>query len=152
MWTARSFFDSIGLLHKAGQASAVPASYTAKVEQMFNYGVYACDQNQYNPRDGDADVGKSGWFSPAVDFFNRSDWLYVHTGGKNGSKPEGESASTMFPWGGQAIFRNHYERDGLWIWMDVGPYGSSGHAHASKNAINIRAFQTMLLVDSGRFQ
>jgi hypothetical protein len=36
--------------------------------------------------------------------------------------------------------------------MDVGPYGSSSHAHASKNAINLRAWGTMLLVDSGRFQ
>jgi hypothetical protein len=60
----------------------------------------------------------------------------------------------MFPWGGQAILRNHYEVDGgLWMWMDVGnAYGSSGHAHASKNAINLRYNNTMLLVDSGRFQ
>ena len=38
------------------------------------------------------------------------------------------------------------------MWMDVGPYGSSGHAHCSKNAVNIRASGAMLLVDSGRFQ
>eukprot|EP01050_Picozoa_sp_SAG11_P007224 SAG11_NODE_594_length_8302_cov_1.386810_4_plen_101_part_00 len=30
--------------------------------------------------------------------------------------------------------------------------GSSGHAHASKNALNLRFNNTMLLVDSGRFQ
>ena len=88
-----------------------------------------------------------------MNYFKRSDWLYVHTAGKIGTRPDGISASRMFPWGGQAIFRNHFEaKDGLWMWMDVGPYGSSGHAHASKNAINLRAWGTMLLVDSGRFQ
>ena len=60
----------------------------------------------------------------------------------------------MFPWGGQAIIRNHYEQNnGLWMWFDTGnTYGSSGHAHCSKNAINLRVNGTMLLVDSGRFQ
>ena len=38
------------------------------------------------------------------------------------------------------------------MWKDVGPYGSSGHAHCSKLAINLRAYGSMLLVDSGRFQ
>ena len=141
MWTAKSFFDSIELLEKAGAASVVPPSYTARVEAMFNYGVYACDQHQYSPRDGDADLSDSmGWYAPAVAYFDRDDWMYVHTGGVSGAKPAGVSASTMFPWGGQAIFRNHYGTEGaVWMWMDVGPYGSSGHAHASKNAINLRA-------------
>eukprot|EP00040_Diaphanoeca_grandis_P024171 m.132586 g.132586 ORF g.132586 m.132586 type:complete len:852 (-) comp29619_c0_seq1:45-2600(-) len=153
MWTAASFFDTIALLQQAHH-SPPPQSYLSKVEQMYNYGTYANDQMGYSPRDGDMDLGKSGWKQSATDYFKRADWTYVHTGGTQGIKPTGVSASTMFPYGGQAIFRNHYEAtdDALWMWMDVGPYGSSGHAHASKNAINLRAFGSMLLVDSGRFQ
>jgi hypothetical protein len=48
---------------------------------------------------------------PATDYFNRSDWTYVHTGGKQGTKPLGTCASRMWPWGGQAVVRNHYEKE-----------------------------------------
>ena len=153
MWTARSFFNTIELLQQAKHPPP-PQTYVDKVEMMFNYGVYSSDQYQYSPRDGDMDLSKSGWYTPAADYFKRSDWTYVHTAGANGTKPPGESASVMFPWGGQAILRNTFEQtDAHWVWMDVGnAYGSSGHAHASKNAINLRAWGDMLLVDSGRFQ
>ena len=40
----------------------------------------------------------------------------------------------------------------IWLHALVGPHGSSGHAHRAKLAITLRAFGTMLLVDSGRFQ
>jgi hypothetical protein len=153
MWTARSFFNTIEMLQQAKHPPP-PQSYLNKVETMFNYGVNSDDQLQYSPRDGDMDLSRSGWYQPAMDYFKRSDWLYVHTAGANGTKPPGESASVMFPWGGQAILRNTFEQaDAHWLWMDVGnAYGSSGHAHASKNAINLRAYGDMLLVDSGRFQ
>jgi hypothetical protein len=154
MWTARSFFDTIELLQKARHPPP-PESYLSKVERMFNYGVYSADQWQYSPRDGDMDLSRSGWYEPAFRTFRRPDWLYVHTAGNNGTGPTTSgSSSSMFPWGGQAILRSSYERaDGHWIWMDVGTtYGSSGHAHASKNAVNLRAWNTLLLVDSGRFQ
>ena len=143
------------MLQKAKHAPP-PQSYLDKVEKMFAYGVLACDQSGFAPRDGDADLGRSCWYQPAVDYFkhSRSSWTWVHTGGQLGTRPVGDSASIMFPWGGQAVLRNHYQVDGgLWMWMDVGnAYGSSGHAHASKNAINLRYNGTMLLVDSGRFQ
>ena len=88
------------------------------------------------------------------DYFQRADWTYVHTAGAEGTRPAGASASAMFPWGGQAVLRSNYTaEDALWAWFDVGPeYGSSGHAHRSKLAVNLRAWGSMLLVDSGRFQ
>ena len=48
LWTARSFFDTIELLHKANHAPP-PASYVSKVERMFDYGVYANDQVGHMP-------------------------------------------------------------------------------------------------------
>eukprot|EP00947_MAST-08B_sp_MAST-8B-sp1_P002226 g2226.t1 len=154
MWTAESFFNTIELVQRAGHAPP-PASYTAKVERMFTYGAFANDQYGYSPRDGDMDLGQSGWYAPASKYFGRPDWEYVHTGGKSGAAPAGPSASAMFPWAGQAILRNTYKKEpgSVWLWVDTGTaYGSSGHAHASKNAVNLRAGGAMLLVDSGRFQ
>ena len=77
---------------------------------MFDYGVSASDQSGYGPRNGDADLGKAGWNGDAMSYFNRTDWLYVHTNGKEG-KPQASPLSSMFPWGGQAILKSSvYER------------------------------------------
>eukprot|EP01043_Picozoa_sp_COSAG02_P073196 COSAG02_NODE_14128_length_1307_cov_0.940397_1_plen_167_part_10 len=120
MWTARSFFNTVELLQQAKHPPP-PQTYLDKVERMFNYGVYSSDQHQYSPRDGDMDLSRSGWYTPAADYFNRSDWTYVHTAGANGTKPAGESASVMFPWGGQAMLRNTFKQtDSHWVWRDVG--------------------------------
>ena len=152
MGTANSFFKTISLLKTAGHAPP-PASYLRKVERMFSYGVFANDQWGFSPRDGDADLERGGWLESATEYFDRDDWRYVHSGGEQGTKPAGEP-SKMFPYGGQAVLRNKYENDTDAVWMlkMVGPFGSSGHAHASKLSITLRAFGSMLLVDSGRFQ
>lgn len=57
----------------------------------------------------------------------------------------------MFPWSGQLIMRGGYARGNHWAWLDLGPYGSSGHGHRDKLHLSIRAYGVHLLVDSGRF-
>lgn len=113
-WTASGFLQTITLLKLAGH-SPPPQSFVDKVEKMWNYLVNAEDQFGYSPRDGDMDLGRSGWSQAATDYFGRSDWTYIHTGGKEGTQPSGDSASAIFPWGGQAILRNHYEAEGGWV-------------------------------------
>ena len=152
MGTASDFFGALELVQQSHHA-APPKSFASKVEAMYNYGAYANDQQGYSPRNGDADLGKGGWVQAAYDYFKREDWLYVHTAGKSGVRPAGASASSMFPWGGQAILRSDYTtKDSLWLWMEIGAYGSSGHAHRSKLALCLRAHGSMFIVDSGRFQ
>ena len=109
---------------------------------------FLCDS--YAPRNGDSDWG-TRWsqVAPYADFFNRSDWTYVGTAGASGSQPEGPTSS-VFPWAGQVILRDAYNGS-HWAFFDVGPYGSSGHAHRDKLHLNIRAFGNQLLTDSGRF-
>ena len=83
-------------------------------------------------------------------YFGRSDWQYVHTNGAQGSA-KGVNISVMFPWAGEAVMKSGLGRNDTWAFFDVGPYGSSGHAHRDKLTFNLRAFGSMLLVDSGRF-
>ena len=47
--------------------------------------------------------------------------------------------------------RSAYDAGATWAWFDVGPYGSSGHAHRDKLTLNVHARGAMLLIDSGRF-
>jgi hypothetical protein len=88
-------------------------------------------------------------------FFNRSDWAYVHTGGKIGSPPSAEThptPSVMFPWAGQAVMRSTYSTSGTSLWFDVGPFGSNAfHAHRDKLQVLLHHAGSTLLEDSGRF-
>lgn len=147
--SANNFFHVLALLKTTGRE--IPASFYNGVEQMFNYAAYCVDQHGYLPRDGDADYDQP-WpgLQDALTFFNRSDWQYVVSGGAAGIPPQGPP-TVLFPYGGQFIMRSGWHPEDQWAFFDVGPYGSSGHAHRDKLHINIRANGSQLLVDSGRF-
>ena len=150
MNTATDFFSVLQLLALAGDAQP-PAAYRSAVEQMFDFYVYTSDQQGCLPRNGDSAVCGSGFSAAAAAYFNRSDWLFVHTAGANGSAPAQASPSNAFPWAGQVVFRSGFGSGSTWAWFDAGPYGSSGHGHRDKLALNVHARGAMLLVDSGRF-
>jgi hypothetical protein len=82
--------------------------------------------------------------------FNRSDWQYIFTAGAEGTRPEG-FASHLFEWAGQFVMKSGYTLEDHWAYFDIGPYGSSGHAHRDKLHLNIRPYGSLVLVDSGRF-
>ena len=107
MNTATDFFSVLQLLALAGDAQP-PAAYRSAVEQMFNFYVYTSDQQGCLPRNGDSDVCGSGFSAAAAAYFNRSDWLYVHTAGANGSAPAQASPSNAFPGAGQVVFRSGF--------------------------------------------
>ena len=47
--------------------------------------------------------------------------------------------------------KSGYTENDQWVFFDIGPYGSSGHAHLDKLHLDVRAYGSMMLVDSGRF-
>ena len=147
--TAGAFFHVLEILNATGRTA--PQAYRDAVEQMYNYAAYCIDQHGYLPRDGDADY-HAPWpgMTHPLDFFNRSDWRYVTTGGREGTAPQGPP-TVIFPFAGQFVMRSGWQPEDQWAFFDVGPYGSSGHAHRDKLHINVRANGSQLLVDSGRF-
>jgi hypothetical protein len=153
MGTAGDFFNALSLLALAGDSSP-PASFASKVEEMWAYGAYASDPEGCLPRNGDTDVCDNGYNPAATSYFNRTDWLYIHTDGLNGTVPAQlptQGPSSVFPWAGQVILRSGYDASSTWVWFDVGPYGSSGHGHRDKLQVHVHSRGSMLLVDSGRF-
>ena len=153
--TAGDFFGTLTTVAYAGaNAPKPPPSFSERVEQMWNYGAYVSDPNQCLPRNGDADLCNSGYNPSATSYFDRSDWVYLHTNGAQGTLPPlapTQGPSSIFPWAGQIVMRSGYDRNATWAWFDVGPYGSSGHAHRDKLSLMLHARGSMLLVDSGRF-
>jgi hypothetical protein len=76
------------------------------------------------------------------------------TNGKSGTVPAAfatQGPSTLYPWAGQVAMRSGYASNATWAWFDVGPYGSSVHAHRDKLGLVVHARGSMLLADSGRF-
>ena len=116
MLTAADFLSTVEMAERAGYP--LPKSYRSRVEAMYNYATNVLDQDGFDPRNGDTDIGQAGnligkpngWSPDAQRLFNRADWLYVHTNGREGVKPYGPSPSSMFPWGGQAVLRGGFEK------------------------------------------
>jgi hypothetical protein len=151
MATANDFFGSFAMLARAG-APPPPASFSAGVERMFEYGALASDAAGCLPRNGDSDVCGGGYSAAAAAFFNRSDWTFAHTNGAAGAPPDDAAGpSRAWPWSGQVVLRSGWDRGATWAWFDVGPYASSGHGDRDRLTLNVHARGAMLLVDSGRF-
>ena len=154
MGTAGDYYASLKLNTDAG-LPAPPATFYNRVEAMYNYGAYVADQNGCLPMNGDSDLCGCGFVREVAQFFNRSDWHYVRTGGQFGTKPSTrpghETPSVMFPWAGQSVLRSDWT-NGSHLWFDVGPFGSNPfHAHRDKLSVLLHAHGSILLEDSGRF-
>eukprot|EP00039_Didymoeca_costata_P006259 m.88716 g.88716 ORF g.88716 m.88716 type:complete len:721 (-) comp13184_c0_seq1:32-2194(-) len=152
--TASDYIGSLEIIKRAG-LPAPPEAYAKKIENMWNYGAYVADPLGCLPQNGDSDICGNGHSFENSAFFNRTDWDYVYTNGKQGTPPTGPdhvTPSVMFPWAGQAVLRSSYLSNATWCWFDVGPFGSNAfHAHKDKLSILLNAYESMLLTDSGRF-
>ena len=152
MWTAAEFFGVLQTLALGGDALPPPA-FAAHVEAMWNYGAYIVDPSLCMPRNGDADLCNGGYSAETAAYFKRDDWTWIATRGAKGTPPDTSKngPSAAFPWAGQLALRSGFGANDTWAFFDVGPYGSSGHAHRDKLHLNLHAKGAMLLVDSGRF-
>jgi hypothetical protein len=152
--TAQDFYGVLEQTAYDGGGDAPPPAFTDRVEGMFDYLVYVSDPGGCLPQNGDTDACASGATPGVADFFNRSDWKYVQSRGAKGALPAWAPAggpSSMFPWAGQAVLRSGFHANATWAWFDVGPFGSSVHAHRDKLQVLLHARGAMLLADSGRF-
>lgn len=106
----------------------------------------------FDPLNSDSDLtNDAAEVAEAASRFNRSDWLYLATGGQQGQPPSGQ-VGAAFEWAGQIIMRSDWTGESVdWAWFDVGPFGSSGHGHYDRLHLSIRSGGQSLLTDSGRF-
>jgi hypothetical protein len=148
IWTASEFLGVLQTL-AYGRDTLPPQAFADHVEAMWNYGAYVTDPAGCLPRNGDSDLCGGGFSAAATAYFKRDDWVYIQTQGASGTAPT--QLSVAFPWAGQIVFRSGFDAKATHAWFDVGPYGSSGHAHRDKLGLTLHAKGAMLLVDSGRF-
>jgi len=128
----------------------LPEIFEEQIEKMWNYIAYTMRPDGYGLLNNDADlIYNRDRIIRAAEAFNRKDWLYIATNGKEGVRPAGEP-SNFFPYAGHLTMRSGYEPEAQWAFFDIGPWGS-GHQHSDKLHISVAAYGQDLLVDGGRF-
>jgi len=128
----------------------LPNFYNQTIENMYNYIAHAIRPDGFRILNNDGDQGSDrAIVLEAAKKFNKSDWEYIASNGKTGSKPV-DGPSCFFPWAGQLVSRSGYDTQAHWSFFDIGPWGS-GHQHNDKLHLSISAYGRDLLVDAGRF-
>jgi hypothetical protein len=128
----------------------LPDFFNKTLEEMYNYLALTIRPDGYGLLNNDADlINNREIVLKAAEEYNRDDWKYIVTNGKDGIKPK-DGPSFIFPWAGHLISRNGYDADAQWSFFDIGPWGS-GHQHNDKMHFSVAAFGRDLLVDCGRF-
>jgi len=141
-----NFQDFTNLIRRMGRD--VTPEFRAMHEKMYSYLAYSARPTGYGVLNNDTRPSRSGRFlRRRAPEFNRPDWLYIITNGKEGAKPT-VGPSIVFPWAGQVIMRSGWDAEAHWAFFDMGPFGA-GHQHNDKLHLSITAHGRDLLVDAG---
>lgn len=148
-WVALRRFESVAdNFRKAGRT--IPSSYTRRLEEMYNYLAYSMRPDGHQPLNNDSDrEDLRPRVLKAAQIYDRPDWKWIATNGREGLRPEG-LPSVVFPWAGINVMRNGWDGQAHWAFFDTGPFGT-GHQHADKLHLSITAYGRDLLVDGGRY-
>ena len=148
-WVALHRFESLAVnFQKAGREIA--ESYLHRVEEMYNYLAYSIRPDGHQPLNNDADrEDLRPRLLTAASKFDRADWQWIATNGKQGTKPD-SLPSVTFPWAGIHVMRSGWDDQAHWSFFDTGVFGT-GHQHADKLHLSVSAYGQDLLVDGGRY-
>jgi len=126
---------------------SIDPKYVKRVEKSIEYLMYSTEPNGDLPSRGDTFnfVDSKEQLIWAADYYNRDDFLYIATGGKQGRIPTG--ASMLFPIGGWLTMRSDWGPDALYLNLHNGK--NMGHGHADELSICIDAYGSKLVIDPG---
>ncbi len=145
----RNAHTYLRLLAAAGvDASRRPVRH--RIVKMWEFFAGVTRPDGHGPLNNASDLEDNAAFLREVaDFYERPDWHYIATNGAEGRPPEG-TPSRHFPWAGQIILRDSWQRNGDWIYFDAGPYGTA-HQHVDRLHVSAVLGGRPLLLDSGRY-
>jgi hypothetical protein len=119
------------------------------LEGMWDYLAYTMRPDGTGPMNNDSDKHSVvAHIVRAQDMFDRNDWRYITTNGREGERPT--RLSVGYPWAGQAVMRSGWDKDAHWSFFDAGPWGAK-HQHDDKLHLSVSAYGRDFLVDAGRY-
>lgn len=148
-WVALRRFESVAEnFRKSGRD--ISDDYIQRLQEMYNYLAYSMRPDGHQPLNNDSDrEDLRSRVLKAAKTYDRPDWIWIATNGREGVHPEG-LPSVAFPWAGIHVMRNGWDKQAHWAFFDTGPFGT-GHQHADKLHLSIAAYGRDLLVDGGRY-
>lgn len=145
--TLRRFQELMDLGEKVGKG--FPPAFRKGLEKMYNYLAYTMRPDGNSLLSNDANLSDfRNTVAKGAEQFERPDWLYIINKGEHGRQPE--QTDILFPYAGQVIMRNGWDRDAHWSFFDAGPHGMA-HRHDDKLHLSVSAYGRDLLVDAGRY-
>lgn len=148
--TTLNNFLGLYSIAKATGYGGLPKDFDRKLENMFNYYVKIAAPSGEVPA-----VNDSGWSDARLSleqgfglFPYRTDFQYIATSGKEGTKPS--FTSTWMPWAGWYMMRSGWGENDLYSHFEVGPY-SPGHQHEDKLSLILYAYGKRLITEGGTY-
>ena len=128
----------------------LPLEYSARLESIYDYYEKLMMPDGKLPAVNDSRWQESKYnLNRAAEIFNyRKDFLYTATRGERGRKPS--YTSVWLPWAGCYVMRSGWNKDDLYAFFEVGPYGS-GHQHEDKLSFILAAYGSRLITECGNY-
>lgn len=146
------FMRSYELARMNGMEDAFPQTYVKKIEKMCEVPMKLCHPDGTVVQFGDAWTGKPGQYKDQLmlwsKIFNREDFLYLATNGKEGKIP-GETAFAL-PESGLYSMRSGWNPDAIFLALKCGPNGG-GHSQPDNGTFGLYAGGRILMPDAGSY-
>jgi hypothetical protein len=133
-----------------------PAGYDERLVKACEFLLHVQRPDSLIPALSDADTGNySDLLELAATIFDRADFLYAATAGKQGCAPAKTCVS--FAAGGYFIQRSGWGsgttsfKDEKYLVLDCGPLGDGGHGHYDLLNIEVAANGRPVIIDPGRY-
>jgi hypothetical protein len=143
-WTMGNFY---ALAHVKGRQ--LPQEFIDEFERTTEPFVYLTQPDYNMPLLNDCDPSynsASRFIIIAAEMFQREDFKYVKTSGKEGAQPK--QASYAFPYAGYYVMRDGWDISSPYLMFDAGYFGS-GHQHEDKLNFVLYAYGQPLIIDPG---
>lgn len=96
--------------------------------------------------------GFQGYLLQALLYKEDPAYRYLASGRKEGKQPD--FTSIALPYSGMAVMRNNWKPDGVWFFLDSGPFGfgTMQHQHEDKLNVLMYAYGKDVLSDPGKYE
>ncbi|SHM77886.1 parallel beta-helix repeat (two copies) [Cyclobacterium lianum] len=152
MGSIRWFLRSYEMAAINERESLFSEDYLELVEKMCEVPMKLAFPDGTTPQFGDAWTGKPGQYSDRLKewgkLFDRPDFLYIATGGREGKKPE--ETTFAFKESGLYSMRSSWDEDAICLVIKCGPDGG-GHSQPDNGTFELYAGGRNLTPDSGSF-
>ncbi|MFW6132434.1 MAG: heparinase II/III family protein [Planctomycetota bacterium] len=148
-WVSLHSFEQVAAVCRAA-GRAVPDEYRKRLVDMYDYWAGLVRPDGSLPQNNRSDRSDpTRRILAAAERYDRPDWRYIVTNGREGEKPDG-LPSRFAPWAGHLTSRSSWQADALWSFFDAGPAGA-GSVHADSLHLSVTGYGKDFLIDSGRF-